>query len=98
MATKELPTPLTVRLNEGDPDAKREEIRRYFHETYDANEIRDAVDDDTYYRRADPLDIPIFYYGHTATFLEQARARKIPATTHQPEIESQFAIGVDEMS
>ena len=101
-ATKELPTPLTVRLNEGDPDAKREEIRRYFHETYDANEtlFETLVDDDAYYRRADPLRHPlIFYYGHTATFFTNKLVLgKFLQQRINPKFESQFAIGVDEMS
>lgn len=101
-ATEELPTPLTVRLNEGDPETKREEIRRYFHETYDAYEMlfETLIDDEAYYRRADPLRHPlIFYYGHTATFfMNKLVLGKFLSRRINPTFESQFAIGVDEMS
>ena len=101
-ATKELPTPLTVRLNAGDPEEKREEIRRYFHATYDAyNTLFEAlVDHEAYYRRADPLRHPlIFYFGHTATFfVNKLVLGKFLQQRINPKFESQFAIGVDEMS
>ncbi len=101
-ATKKLRTPLTIRLDEGDPEAKREEIRRYFHETYDAYEIlfETLADDEPSYRRADPLRHPlIFYYGHTATFfMNKLVLGKYLQQRINPKFESQFAIGVDEMS
>ncbi len=101
-ATKELRKPKTVILNEGDPEAKREEIRRYFHETYDAYEIlfETLASDEAYYRRADPLRHPlIFYYGHTATFfLNKLLLGKFISDRVNPKFESTFAIGVDEMS
>ena len=71
MTTKELRRPFTVPLKEGDPEAKREEIRQYFHETFDAYEIlfETLASDEAFFCRADPLRHPlIFYYGHTATF------------------------------
>jgi len=101
-ATKELRKPFTVRLDKGDPEAKREEIRRYFHETYDAYEIlfETLASDEAYYRRADPLRHPlIFYYGHTATFfLNKLLLGKFISERVNPKFESTFAIGVDEMS
>ena len=101
-ATKELRKPFTVILNQGDPEAKREEIRRYFHETYDAYEIlfETLATDEAYYRRADPLRHPlIFYYGHTATFfLNKLLLGKFLNQRVNPKFESTFAIGVDEMS
>lgn len=101
-ALKELKTPYTVTLNGSDPEAKREEIRQYFHETYDAYEILfDAViDDKSYYKRADALRHPIiFYYGHTATFfMNKLVLGKFIEKRINPKFESMFAIGVDEMS
>ena len=101
-ATKELPTPLTVRLNQGDPNTKRQEIRRYFNETFDAYEtlFETLLVHDAYYRRADPLRHPlIFYYGHTATFFTNKLVLgKFLSQRINPKFESQFAIGVDEMS
>ncbi len=101
-AAKELKTPYTVQLNHGDPESKREEIRRYFHDTYDAYEIlfETLIADEAYYRRADPLRHPlIFYYGHTATFfMNKLLLGKFIAQRINPEFESTFAIGVDEMS
>jgi 5-histidylcysteine sulfoxide synthase/putative 4-mercaptohistidine N1-methyltranferase len=101
-ATKELKTPYTIGLKEGDPEAKRTEIRRYFHETYDAYELlfETLASDEAYYRRADPLRHPlIFYYGHTATFfVNKLLLGKFIDQRINPGFESTFAIGVDEMS
>lgn len=101
-ATKELKTPYSVRLDQGDPESKREEIRRYFHETYDAYEIlfETLAQDEAYYRRADPLRHPlIFYYGHTATFfMNKLLLGKFVDQRINPKFEFTFAIGVDEMS
>lgn len=99
---KELKTPYTVELSQGSPDAKREEILRYFHQTYDAYEIlfESIVNDDAYYKRADALRHPvIFYYGHTATFfMNKLVLGKFIEKRVNPRFESMFAIGVDEMS
>ena len=101
-ATKELKTPYTVLLNTGDPESKRAEIRRYFHQTYDAYELlfETLSSNEAYYRRADPLRHPlIFYYGHTATFLmNKLLLGKFIDRRINPGFESTFAIGVDEMS
>lgn len=99
---KELKTPYTVKLDGGDPEAKREEIRKYFHETYDAYEIlfESVANDSSYYKRADALRHPIiFYYGHTATFfMNKLILGKFLDKRINPKFESMFAIGVDEMS
>ena len=61
----------TVVLDRGDPEQKREEIRRYFHQTCDIEEalIETLRYYETFYRRADPLRHPlIFYFGHTSVF------------------------------
>jgi len=92
----------TVDLVTGDPEGKREEIRAYFHATCDIHErlYETVVDDDAFYRRADPLRHPlIFYLGHTAVFFvnKLVLARIIPRRIN-PGFESIFAVGVDEMS
>ena len=90
------------RLDTGDAAAKRAEIRAYFHATWDTYDrlFEVMAADEAWHRRADPLRHPlIFYLGHTACFyvnkllLAKAIDRRV-----NPRFESQFAIGVDEMS
>ncbi len=100
-ATAEVKTPYTVNLSTGDPEAKREEIRQYFHDTYDAYEalFEPLIDKVAYVKRADALRHPlIFYYGHTATFFMNKLVLAKLLDRINPEFESLFAIGVDEMS
>lgn len=90
------------RLDGADPAATREEIRAYFHATWETYERLFAVmaADEAWYRRADPLRHPlIFYLGHTACFFvnKLVLAKFIPERVN-PRFESMFAIGVDEMS
>ncbi len=92
-------TPL---LEGGDPEAKREEIRAYFHDTFDTYEdlFEILASEEAYYVKPIPLRHPlIFYYGHTATFFvnKLVLAGLLDARI-KPEYESMFAIGVDEMS
>ena len=89
-------------LDGDDPEAKRDEIRRYFHTTLDRYELlfETLVSDEAYYIKPITLRHPlIFYLGHTATFFTNKLilARVI---THRinPRLESMFAVGVDEMS
>lgn len=95
-------TARTLLLHGDDPEAKREEIRRYFHASYDLDErLFDVVAaDEAFYRRADPLRHPlIFYLGHTAVFyVNKLIMGKALAARLNPRFESMFAIGVDEMS
>ncbi|MEM1058594.1 MAG: 5-histidylcysteine sulfoxide synthase [Verrucomicrobiota bacterium] len=92
----------TVNLATGEPEAKREEIRRYFHATFDVYEklFEHMACDEAYYQRADPLRHPlIFYYGHSAVFyVNKLVLGKILKERINPEFESTFAVGVDEMS
>jgi len=92
----------TVNLATGEPEAKREEIRRYFHATFDVYEklFEHMASDEAYYQRADPLRHPlIFYWGHTAVFyVNKLVLGKVLKERINPEFESTFAIGVDEMS
>ncbi|GHB99339.1 5-histidylcysteine sulfoxide synthase [Cerasicoccus arenae] len=95
-------TPLTVNLREGDPNAKREEIRRYFHQTFDIYEklFEPMKGQEAFVARADPLRHPlIFYYGHTAVFfVNKLILGKFLKNRLDPHLESLCAIGVDEMS
>ena len=85
-----------------DSEAKRQEIRAYFLDSYAQFERLFAMlkDDGVFYRKSEPTRHPmIFYFGHTATFfinkllLAQVISRRI-----NPDYESMFAIGVDEMA
>jgi 5-histidylcysteine sulfoxide synthase/putative 4-mercaptohistidine N1-methyltranferase len=92
----------TVDLVSGEAEAKREEIRRYFHATFDIEDrlYESLRDDDAFYERSDPLRHPlIFYLGHTATFfVNKLILARVLTERLNPEFESIFAIGVDEMS
>ena len=92
----------TLRLDAGDPEAKREELRRYFHATFDADEAlyEHLVGDEVFSRRADPLRHPlIFYLGHTAVFfVNKLLIAGVIDARLDPKLESICAIGVDEMS
>jgi len=97
------PTPArTPHLDTGSPEEKREEIRRYFHDTFDVYEklFEVMASDEAYFRRADPLRHPlIFYLGHTAVFyINKLVLAKVIDQRIEPKFESIFAIGVDEMS
>jgi len=85
-----------------DPEEKREEIRRYFHNTYDAFESLYGLlaSDEVFYHRPEPLRHPhIFYFGHTAVFfVNKLVLAKLVDHRIDPELESIFAVGVDEMS
>lgn len=92
----------TPDLRSGDPDAKRESIRRYFHASFDIYErlFATLARDEAYYRKADLLRHPlIFYLGHTAVFfINKLVLAKRLSERINPRFESIFAVGVDEMS
>jgi len=92
----------TLNLREGDPEQKRAEILKYFHDSFDIDEklFETMARDEAYYLRADPLRHPlIFYFGHTATFyINKLVLAGIMDHRINPEYESMFAVGVDEMS
>lgn len=92
----------TPNLVEGKAEDKRQEIRDYFLRTFnlDSKLYETLKDDKAFYRRADPLRHPlIFYFGHTMCFYvnKLVLAGLLPQHIN-PEFESIFAIGVDEMS
>lgn len=97
--TQYLRTPL---LSGNDADAKRQEIAAYFNATWQRYDtLFDTISDDrAYYHKAIPLRHPLmFYFGHTATFFvnKLVLAGLIDQRVN-PQFESMFAIGVDEMS
>lgn len=80
----------------------REDIRRYFHDTFSLYEsLFECLNgDEAFYARANTLRHPlIFYYGHTAVFfINKLNVAGLVNERVCPRIESLVAIGVDEMS
>lgn len=93
-------TPVT--LVGDDCERKRDEIRSYFHKTCDLYELgfQALKDDSVFFLKSEPTRHPmIFYFGHTATFyVNKLVTAGIIDHRINPEFESLFAIGVDEMS
>lgn len=92
-------TPL---LDQGDPGHKRAEIRAYFLNTWQRYEslFDTLAKDEAYFEKSIPLRHPlIFYLGHTASFFvnKLVLAKLLPQRTNA-DMESVFAVGVDEMS
>ena len=82
--------------------AKREELRRAFHQTCEIYERLFALirDDASYFERHEPLRHPlIFYFAHPAVFYinKLTAGRYIPARL-DARLEAMMAVGVDEMS
>jgi len=92
----------TLVLNQDNPQELREQVRHYFHQTFSIDErLYDLVArDEGFYLRADPLRHPlVFYLGHTAVFyINKLNIARIVSRRINPELESIFAVGVDEMS
>lgn len=91
-----------LRIDLGDLVAKRLEIRDDFLRSYALFEsLFDLLKDDTvFYRQSERTRQPmIFYFGHTAVFfINKLLLAKIIDRRIDPELESIFAIGVDEMA
>jgi 5-histidylcysteine sulfoxide synthase/putative 4-mercaptohistidine N1-methyltranferase len=100
--TKQLKKTRTIILNRGSGEELRQEIREYFDQTFTIDEklYELLTDDAAFYLRPDPLRHPlIFYIGHTAVFyINKLIVAGITQTRINPEFESMFAVGVDEMS
>ncbi len=94
--------PRTPQLTGDDPSAKREEIRAYFHATFDRYEnlFETLRTEAGYYQKPISLRHPlIFYFGHTATFfVNKLILAGLLTERIDPQLESIFAVGVDEMS
>ena len=92
----------SVNLNTGSIEEKREEIKKQFLQTFELDEkLFDLLKEkDFIYEQPNRLRHPlIFYYGHTATFfINKLILANIIKQRVNPEFESIFAIGVDEMS
>lgn len=90
-----------VTLDGADTEKKREEIKAYFHNTCSLFEKIFEVlkSDEVFYKKSEPTRHPmIFYFGHTATFfINKLINMKIIKDRINPEFESIFAVGVDEM-
>lgn len=91
-----------INLRVGSRDEKREEIKAYFNATWTLYEklFETLAADDVFFKRPQPLRHPIiFYFGHTATFFvnKLVLAKLLPHRIDS-QMESTFAIGVDEMS
>lgn len=90
-----------VTLDGTDEQKKRQEIREYFHNTFSLFEkvFELLKNDEVFYNKSEITRHPmIFYFGHTATFfINKLINMKIIKERINPEFESIFAIGVDEM-
>ena len=94
--------PRTPDLSGDNVEAKREEIRRYFHATLDRYEqlFETLHGEEAYFKRPISLRHPlIFYLGHTSTFFtNKLMLAGLITERINPKMESMFAVGVDEMS
>ncbi len=93
---------LPVTLVGDNVQLKRQEILEYFLNTYELYEkLFDIfVDDSVFYKKSEPTRHPmIFYFGHTSTFfINKLILAKVITKRINPEFESIFAVGVDEMN
>jgi len=93
---------LPITLDGANEKNKREEIREYFHKTYSFFEklFECFKDDDVFYLKSEPTRHPmIFYFGHTATFfINKLIVSNVIHERINPQFESMFAVGVDEMN
>ena len=98
----QIPPNTTLWLDGSDIEQKRQQLKTYFNDTWELYESLFSLinNDKAYYQKAEPLrHPPIFYFGHTATFF--INKLKLGQYIHHrlnPNFESMFAIGVDEMS
>lgn len=92
----------TPHLLSGTSIEKREEVLRYFLNSFETYEkLFDLLaSDEAFFEQPEPLRHPlIFYFGHTATFyVNKLVLAHLITKRINPEFESLFAIGVDEMS
>ena len=91
----------SIVINGNNILATREQIRAYFHQTADLYESLFQVlkSDEAYYVKPIHLRHPlIFYYGHTNTFfVNKLILAGLITQRVNPQFESMFAVGVDEM-
>lgn len=91
-----------MNLNGNNIEEKRVQIKEYFLKTYTKFEkiFEMFIDDKVFYLQSEPTRQPmIFYFGHTAAFfINKLILMKIINNRINPNFESIFAVGVDEMS
>lgn len=91
----------SVRLDGDGSQAKREELRDYFHQSFDLFEsLFDLLaSDEVFYRQSEPTRHQmIFYFGHSAVFyINKLVAAGVVHNRINPHYERLFAVGVDEM-
>jgi 5-histidylcysteine sulfoxide synthase/putative 4-mercaptohistidine N1-methyltranferase len=91
----------SIKLSGSNISVTREQIRTCFHQTADLYESLFHVlnGDEAYYVKPIRLRHPlIFYYGHTNTFfINKLLLAGLITTRVNPQFESMFAVGVDEM-
>ncbi len=99
--TRPLRVPL-IRLDGGDPETRRAEIRHVFHETFSLYErlFEHLAAPEAWFEKAISLRHPlIFYFGHTAAFfVNKFQVAGLVTERLNPALEAVFAVGVDEMS
>ena len=95
------PSNRSIVINNHQTPVTREQIRAYFHQTADLYESLFQVlkNDEAYYLKPIHLRHPlIFYYGHTNTFfINKLILAGLITKRVNPQFESMFAVGVDEM-
>lgn len=93
---------ISVRLDGDNTDIKRQELRAYFHQSFDLFESLFELlkSDEVFYRQSEPTRHPmIFYFGHTAIFyVNKLIASGALQERINPHFEQLFAVGVDEMT
>ena len=91
----------SILLNGNNTSVTREQIRAYFHQTSDLYEslFQSLNSDEAFYVKPIHLRHPlIFYYGHTNTFfINKLILAGLISERVNPQFESMFAVGVDEM-
>lgn len=89
-------------LNGSDAKVTRQDIRDYFHATFDRYEqlFETLSGEQAYFKKPIALRHPlIFYFGHTATFfVNKLVLAGLLKERINPGFEAMFAVGVDEMS
>ena len=92
----------TPDLSHLDVESVRQTLGHYFHSTFNRYEqlFETLVNDEAYYHKPISLRHPlIFYFGHTATFfINKLVLAGLVSSRINPEFESMFSVGVDEMS
>ena len=91
----------SIQLSNKSPETLRKEIRASFHQTADFYEslFECLASDEAYFVKPISLRHPlIFYYGHTNTFfINKLILSGLVTKRVNPQFESMFAVGVDEM-